>query len=793
MSNALSPLPFVLRRASRLCALGAVAASLSVTTHADEPPPDLSGGERPALFLAPIEGFTSGWHGAPAELPVPVGRQVRFYQEAPAEAVIEWTGARQYKRDDAGSLAECTPERAGPLPIRVRCTLPDQSQFEQLCTLLVQPLDPADLRPDDVGLDVAPLLLDENSSNDETMFFYFGFPSIADLHQLGPARYLTSVLRELHLTARLARPELAGLVEWRINGHPVALGPVSLGIIEEPGVHLIEAGPPSAAREVTVETYRTTIVAPGRGERLPDDKPIEFMAATEPPGYEHLVRWISSTKYGSATPVVGLGPTFIAEFRDTWGPDTDGGLWQWMGVRGDNDGFGQDQKCPFGLIIETPSPGQALANNVLTWIVAQLDPPIDDLPVDGQIFAQRPGGPLIPIAQGDIRGFATPDRLVGLWDPSGLPSGPWEIIVRCTVGECATVEQRIPVNLNAAPFVDMVLLNCQPRPDGVAVLLEALASDPDGDPIHAYLWDPGDGSPEQYIVGTSQFSHVYQPTTTVAIVKVTAYDARGATSTQWRDLEVPICNLNITHDCGCDKMDIFSAAGNPTFIQCANPAPGGGLPPLLTSLGCAAVAAPPAGACPAGRIAYTCPLGPVLPPAAGAGRFGWFFEVNAHVHPMTNDPAMCSQGQIARGTYARGPAVGPPAPLPNPAQPPGPGAVPALPGQPAGGFPLAAGGAAVPGWGAPNWGRDDYTAPSGVKSASATRWRWIDAPSFEVRAADGQATQQAEFVMWVTGNLNTCWCWIQIQHSWSRAGGHAGIGGGAPPAIVTRVMGHKCN
>ena len=48
-------------------------------------------------------------------------------------------------------------------------------------------------------------------------------------------------------------------------------------------------------------------------------------------------------------------------------------------------------------------------------------------------------------------------------------------------------------------------------------------------------------------------------------------------------------------------------------------------------------------------------------------------------------------------------------------------------------------------------------------------------------------TDHRQFVMWVTGNLGTCWCQIDMNHSWTMAGGRVG------PGVVGRVAGLSCD
>ena len=111
------------------------------------------------------------------------------------------------------------------------------------------------------------------------------------------------------------------------------------------GEHTVSVGPTNRTIGVVIDTYSVTIAShKSREDIVPEGESVMFKAFTDPPGFEEDIRWLSSTKYGTAAPVLGFGPTFTCQFDDTWGVDPAIGDFQWLGVRADNATFNQDEK-----------------------------------------------------------------------------------------------------------------------------------------------------------------------------------------------------------------------------------------------------------------------------------------------------------------------------------------------------------------------------------------------------------------------------------------------------------------
>jgi hypothetical protein len=428
------------------------------------------------------------------------------------------------------------------------------------------------------------------------------------------------------------------------------------------------------------------------------------------------------------------------------------------------------------------------------WIVAQLDPVVDDKVVDGLIEVIPKGEESIVVHEGDIRSFSAPDYLLGVWNLSEAPSGSHTIRVTVQIKDCPPVEDTVEVTVNLAPTADIALVDCESVPEGTLVTFEAVdLNDPEGDAVNEFLWEFGDGTSEELINDDPTVTHLYDGEVTEPVVKLMCYDKRGATIYVGRDVLLAKCQPVVTHDCGCDDMWFYSVAGIDTFTYCYR---GATLPRLLTALGCAAVTA--RDGCPGGTIPFTCPLGPRLPPAAGAGIFAWTFEIEANLNPRTNDSKRCIEGQIARATMSRG-ALGAPGVIPLPDTQAKPDSPSPLPDEPVGGFTVGNARDKYPAFGGPGWGRDGYDKELRFsKRHKATKIQWWDPPRLPVRAGDQHAIHRAEFVAFVKGTggaFDTCWCWIRIEHQWKRPpnGGHQDLPGGPPPIRMTKVMGHNCS
>ena len=154
------------------------------------------------------------------------------------------------------------------------------------------------------------------------------------------------------MQAAVTPSAFAPLVEWRSNGVAKALGATNELSFSTTGLQRIDVGRPAAAGTVDIVTYETVITSHNvqpiinnpNQEFFPEAVKIGVEAKTIPAGYEHLITWVSSTKYGEATPVTGSGPVFYTVFRGTVGVEPNGQLFQWLGVKADNHAMGQDQK-----------------------------------------------------------------------------------------------------------------------------------------------------------------------------------------------------------------------------------------------------------------------------------------------------------------------------------------------------------------------------------------------------------------------------------------------------------------
>jgi len=317
------------------------------------PPPQADAPSGTGLLIAPIEGITSAWHPAPARTAVPAGRTLVFACPATPTDDVVWTGATEVRRDGRYSIARSTASAPGEYTVSVTVAADDRrrrkrdgdgpspSVMQVSCVLDAMPVAPGDIH---VTLtDLRPAREPgQPVTNEETMAQFFS-PSIASVRRADDGHYVTSVNRDVVPSVEVDPPGFLPLVESRVDGVAMQLGAPAATRWNEVGRHTVAIGPP-AGRPVRleVETYRTRITSHTQGvDMIAEGKPIVFTAVTDPPGFENDIVWISSTKHGTATPVLGRGATFTAQFDNTWGGDPQNRM-QWLGVRADNAAVAQD-------------------------------------------------------------------------------------------------------------------------------------------------------------------------------------------------------------------------------------------------------------------------------------------------------------------------------------------------------------------------------------------------------------------------------------------------------------------
>jgi len=301
------------------------------------PPPD-------GWLIGPIPELTTGWHPAPAAAMIPMGRMVLFRQLAPADAQVAWRGATEVARDATGSSAACPLDAVGDMQVQAVVTLADGTVSTNRTHLTVADFPVAAIQVGAIQAAVTPIAVDEEATNEETMWVWTHFRSIAALHSDGAGGWSTSVQRRVHLRAAVQPRGVAPVLEWRSDGVPIGLGGAATHAWgrRETGTHQVEVGPPLQARSTTVTTYDVYITSPQRGDPWPDGEPITFEAMTIPGGFESQISWLASTKYGTAKPVRGVGANFTVQFNDTLDPGGEGHT-RWVGVQADNEQARRDK------------------------------------------------------------------------------------------------------------------------------------------------------------------------------------------------------------------------------------------------------------------------------------------------------------------------------------------------------------------------------------------------------------------------------------------------------------------
>ncbi len=372
-------------------------------------------GDEPRLYIEPIPGLTTVRHPAPAETSIPLGTMLRVCVSTPSSSLppnpdgddtdimvdprpiadahsgdpvpspssgpvhVTWTGAVEIDRSTTMSWAECPLETEGVHVLRVMVERPNGGRWETSCALNVVDVPGEEIAVGGRILTLSdPMRMDESATNEETMRYFFG-ESIASLRVASkerrsrgsgaprfPTLFLTSTDNTMMVSVRTDPPGFEPLMEVRIGGREPFLAPARSLRFAEHGLRRVSLGPTQDAIEFDVQVYRVSIVSHRSSmDIIPEGEPITFEAVTDPPGYEDEITWLSSTKYGTGTPVTGRGPTFTVRFDDTWGPhpnDPDTPF-QWLGVKADNAVFNQDQKCP-GFISRADA-GQLVIDTII--------------------------------------------------------------------------------------------------------------------------------------------------------------------------------------------------------------------------------------------------------------------------------------------------------------------------------------------------------------------------------------------------------------------------------------------
>ncbi len=257
---------------------------------ADGPPATIATDIQPTFTIGPIEGLTTTWHWAPPATSIPLGTIAWFFQPAPPDATVIWTGAYEVARDDEGSTVVCPLVLPGITIVQVQVIPADGGEaISSQSRLDVVDIDVEQITVSAIDVWVDPVQIDEDQSqeelNEQTIGYFFG-TSIAALRDLGDGFYRTSVNRQVHMSLEVDPPGFAPLIEWRFDGEPIDAPPVlppvpgsastidpaaGMGTSEQwwlpdIGLHLVEVGPLGNPAQIEIQTYSVTITSHASGE-----------------------------------------------------------------------------------------------------------------------------------------------------------------------------------------------------------------------------------------------------------------------------------------------------------------------------------------------------------------------------------------------------------------------------------------------------------------------------------------------------------------------------------------------
>jgi len=362
------------------------------------------------LLIGPVQGLTTDWHTAPKRTAIPTGTMARFRVEPHVGTEIteiEWSGAVP----SAGFSAFCPIPSGSEHEIVVRVTDNANTTWETTCRLVAVDVATQDIQIVSAAPIVPELAIDLDASQDrfnqQAVDIWFGKESVAQVAEIAPDYYATSVERDVLVDVETLPRGFEPLMEWRVQGGASGLTGDAQRYYDI-GLRSFEVGPPSQPLGFELEVYKAHVTSHGGGDVIDTAGPVTFTAATEPAGFEPYLTWMASTKYGSTVPVFGRGSTFTTTYVDTWGLLDDGTPWQWVGVSVDNASFGQDEKgCELGMAsIDDPVivPGPPLPGGAVTFTVTGRCPIGGVLNVlawcgprggDPPAWAPTPGGSLV--------------------------------------------------------------------------------------------------------------------------------------------------------------------------------------------------------------------------------------------------------------------------------------------------------------------------------------------------------------------------------------------------------------
>lgn len=203
--------------------------------------------DSPSLRLGPVDGLTTAWHTAPAHFAVPQGSELMFEFAWDEPHLLTWTGAQTVSVSATTAQAQAFMDDLGSQQIAVSATSPE-GEFLTGWILDVEVLAPEAFEAE---VPLPELFHYAPTVDPSAPVLQNGVTAVPIFLDRGP-RKIVGYGGTLGASAYDAPQVLQPLLEWRLDGEVVGLGPAADMLLDDHGSYLLEVGPPGSAGVVNL-------------------------------------------------------------------------------------------------------------------------------------------------------------------------------------------------------------------------------------------------------------------------------------------------------------------------------------------------------------------------------------------------------------------------------------------------------------------------------------------------------------------------------------------------------------